>query len=82
MIRHRQGNAAKDTMRCSWCGFENLRPRDPPGEHTIDFTCRRCGMQILTSFGRRWMAEHPEALTDFTDRMRRRSQKGGMPGCQ
>ncbi len=67
MIRRRDGNAVKDTVRCPQCGFENLRPRDPPGERTVHFTCRRCGFPNLTPFGRRYLAEHPQIAADFRE---------------
>ena len=52
MIQHRDGNAAKSTIRCPHCAWENLRPRDSPGEWTIRFTCQRCGQWIWTARGK------------------------------
>ena len=71
MIRRRDGNAAKDTVRCPQCAFENLRLRDPPGERTVHFTCRRCGFPILTAFGRRYLAEHPQKAAEFQQQQAR-----------
>ena len=60
MIRRRDGNAAKDTIRCPQWGFENLRPQDPPSEQTMHFTCRRCGFPTITAFVRRDLGDHPQ----------------------
>lgn len=59
MIRRRDGNAAKSTIRCQYCAWENLRPRDPPDERTIRFTCQRCGQWVWTAFGKARRV-HPE----------------------
>ena len=80
MIRRRDGNAVKNTVRCPQCGFENLRRRDPPGERTVHFTCRRCGFPILTTFGRRYLAEHPQEAAAFAQQQARVAARIGRSG--
>ena len=69
------GNAYKATMRCAECGFENARPHDPPEERTIHTTCLRCHLQVLTSYGRQWMAQHPAEAAAFEARQAARRQR-------
>ncbi|WP_139061458.1 zinc ribbon domain-containing protein [Sulfobacillus thermosulfidooxidans] len=50
MVRHSQGNAAKNTKRCPHCGTENvlaLWERILPGETRVAHSCLACGQWIV-----------------------------------
>lgn len=48
MIKHSRGNAAKDTVRCPHCAFENL-PQYGTKQGLISMECWHCGQIIVVN---------------------------------
>lgn len=49
MVKNSQGNAGKDQVRCTSCGFMNARRAQNRYGALIAATCMRCGAWIIAN---------------------------------